>query len=135
MPSVTDFTKSLLAVLMWREDGADGILGMTAVGLVIRNRVQAGWGDWIQVMSAHALDIGKALVPWPGPDTNNPRFRAVLALADTIFDGVEGDITDGALYYANLSDPELSQWFRENILAKPDAHRRLGTVGQRTFFA
>lgn len=126
---MTDFTVSLLALLMWRENGPDGLQGMTAAGNVIRNRVAAGWsgGDWLAVMAAH--DPG---IRWPD-DIRNPRFLDVLLKAANIYDGTEPDLTGGALYYANLATP--SPWFRDNILGKPEEHPRIGTVGAQTFFA
>lgn len=140
MPTIADFTKSLLAVLIWREDSSDGLQGMTAVGLVIRNRVRAGWngGDWCAVMEAHNQFSSMVILGDPNtirwPDTRDPKFQAVLLKADNIYEGGEPDTTDGALYYANLVTMN-SPWFLENILQKPEQHRRLGTVGAQTFFA
>jgi spore germination cell wall hydrolase CwlJ-like protein len=139
MPTVSDFTKSLLAILMWREDSSDGLQGMTAVGLVVRNRVLAGWngGDWCQVMEAHNQFSSMVIVGDPNtirwPDPRDPKFQAVLRKADSIFDGSEFDITGGAKYYANLSTAN-STWFSINIIQSAD-HPRVGTVGQHTFFA
>jgi Cell Wall Hydrolase len=131
MPNVADFEKSLLALVMWRSLDSDGLQGMVAVGLVVRNRVLAGWngGNWLAVIAA----TSEYSMTWP--DTRDPMFQAVLARADSIYDGREPDITNGALYYANLSAGGLSPWFLTNILRKPEVHARLGTVGQRTFFA
>jgi hypothetical protein len=110
---------------------------MTAVGLVVRNRVMAGWngGDWCAVMEAHQKFSGTTdlvdTIRWP--DVRDPRFQAVLLKVDSIYDGTAPDITNGALYYANLAFAN-SQWFLTNIVQNP-AHPRLGTVGQQTFFA
>lgn len=130
MTGVTDFIKSMLALAMWQEDGPDGLQGMTAVGLVVRNRVVAGWcgGDWIGVIAS----VAKTEAVFP--DTRDPKFQAVLGRANSIYEGTEPDITAGGLYYARLSGPEISPWLVENILQKPEAHPRLGTVGQTTFF-
>jgi spore germination cell wall hydrolase CwlJ-like protein len=134
-----DFIKAMLAVLMWREDSGDGVQGMTAVGLVVANRVRAGWngGDWCAVMAAHnqfssmVIEGDPNTIRWP--DTRDPKFQLVLGKVDTIYDGTEYDTTDGALYYANLSTMN-SAWFRTNIVAKPEEHPRVGTVGAQTFF-
>jgi Cell Wall Hydrolase len=134
-----DFIKALLAILMYREDSSDGIQGMTAVGLVVRNRVKAGWngGDWCAVMEAHNQFSSMVILGDPNtirwPETRDPLFLSVLVKTATIFDGTEPDITDGALYYANLSVP-VGAWFLQNIVQNPAAHPRKGTVGQQTFF-
>lgn len=138
MISTSDFTKSVLALLMWREDGSDGVQGMTAVGLVVRNRVNAGWngGDWLAVMEAHdkssSVEHGDLnVIRWP--NLRDPRFQAVLTKADGIYDGDEDDITGGALYYADLA-VTITPWFTESILRQPESHPRIGTVGRQTFF-
>lgn len=130
MPTVADFEKSMLALAMWYEDGPDGLQGMVAIGLVLANRVRAGWsgGDWCAVLEGQT---DNCTMPWP--DTRDPKFQAVLAKADKIYDGTEPDITGGALYYKNLSG-EVGPWFTVNIMQRPGDHPRLGTVGQRTFF-
>jgi len=61
-------------------------------------------------------------------------FQAVLRRADRIYDGTEPDITDGALFYADLSDPGLAESFRLMILGNPESHPRIGTVGRNSFF-
>jgi hypothetical protein len=134
----TDYVKAILATIMWREDSEDGLQGMIACGLVIRNRVRAGWngGQWLEVMNAHDQFAGVIAAPGPArwPDVRDPKFQQVLWKVDAIFDGTELDITKGALYYAHLHLAN-SPWFLENITGRLDAHPRVATVGQQTFFA
>lgn len=130
----------MLALLMWREDSGDGLQGMAAVGLVVRNRVVAGWsgGDWLAVMDGHNQFSSISVLGDPGtvryPDSRDPRFLNVLIKATNIYEGTEPDTTGGALYYANLVTMN-SQWFKTAILGNPEQHRRIGTVGAQTFFA
>lgn len=137
--TISDYIKGMLATLMWREDRSDGLQGMTAVGLVVRNRVRAGWngGDWCAVMAAHNQFSSMVIIGDPNtvvwPDTRDPLFQKVLVKVETIYDGTEPDITGGALYYANLAVAD-SPWFLRNIV-QSDEHPRIGTVGKQTFFA
>lgn len=134
-----DYIKAILATLMWREDSGDGLQGMVAVGCVVRNRVLAGWngGDWLAVMTAHNQFSSMVIVGDPNtvryPDPRDAKFQSLLWDVEKIYDGSVEDITGGALYYANLNIAN-SPWFFENIVQKPDAHPRTGTVGQQTFF-
>jgi hypothetical protein len=134
-----DYVKGILATPMWREDRGDALQGMTACGLVVRNRVKAGWhgGDWIAVMSAHNQYSSMSVVGdtqtvvWG--DTSDPLFQRVLWKVDDIYSGKELDITEGALYYANLNTMN-SPWFKENIVGNPEAHPIVASVGKHKFF-
>jgi len=133
------YIKSVLATLMWREDRGDALQGMTACGLVVRNRVKAGWhgGDWIAVMTAHdqyssmSVTGDSQTVIWGEP--GNPLFDKVLMKVDDLYDGTVMDITEGALYYANLATMN-SPWFKTSICDKPDVHPIVARVGKQTYF-
>ena len=51
----SDYICCALANLMWNEPHDDLILGMTVAGLVVRNRVLAGWedGQWLRLIEKH----------------------------------------------------------------------------------
>lgn len=115
---------------------------MTAVAQVIYNRVQAGWGEWREVIDTADKFRGTQTEP-PKVDQKDMNFRRMLVLIDSIYHGINEDgggvniSTDRgdarALYYANLNDLNCP-WFQENILRK-DAHPCLATVGPLSFFA
>lgn len=147
----------MLALQAYRDAETEGISGMVAVALVIRYRVRAGFygGDWLQVLSHHQ-DYAAVHNPHTPdlPDPRHPSFSQLLQQIDGIFDGRrEDDILvpnatmgpivsfDGQperpvpLYYARLDDPNIGQWFLENISRNTDKHRLIATVGNLSFFS
>lgn len=116
----SDYVVSALATLMFNEPKEDGLLGYTACGLIIRNRVLAGWhgGNWLTLISKH--DIFSANPPavprvFVLGDPNHDRiFQRCLGIAENIFNGREKDITEGALWLGRLD--QCSEWFKENIV-------------------
>jgi Cell Wall Hydrolase len=138
-----------LANLMFNEPTADGVLGQRACGLVVRNRVNAGWGDWIKMIQEH--DKYSANAPTSLSDRRNmvigdpirdENFRRCLEIAANIYNGIEKDITKGALRYARLD--KCSEEFAEKVVrptrVNPEngctelVHNRVATIGQQQFF-
>lgn len=132
-----DYVKSQLATLMWNEDHADLLLGMTAAGLVVRNRVQGGWegGDWLKLIETFdrysASPPAQPRVLKLGNPYKDDLFRRVLGIAESIYDGREKDITYGALWYGRLD--RCSDDFKTKIVRSP-AHERIATIGLKQFF-
>jgi hypothetical protein len=115
--------------------------GMCAVAQVLANRVQAGWGEWKQVIDTAGDYRGTVNDP-PKLEPRDTAFRKMLVLIDDIYHGTADDSNvnvedeDGvkvSLYYADLNNLNRG-WFRENITAHLDEHPRLATVGPLTFF-
>lgn len=137
-----EYTKSILATLCWREDRSDALQGMVACGLVVRNRVKAGFygGDWIQVMCAHnqyssmsVVGDSQSIIYGDLRDPPAPKMRRkLMQKVETIYAGTEPDITDGSLYYGNLVNV-TSGWFKTEILGKLAQHPRVATIGRQTF--
>jgi len=136
-----------LANLMWAEQGEDLFNGMTGCGLVVRNRILAGWDnqDWVtniqkhHTYSAHPLDMPKM---WQlGDPVRNDKFRRCLGLATNIYEGREKDITAGATRYCdmrNVSEDFANKIIRPTI-THPDGsvtqvHPRVSQIGQRSYF-
>lgn len=140
----SDYVVSALATLMWSEPHDDHLLGMTACGLVVRNRKMAGWsgGDFLTLIrnhdkySANPPKTPRVLVF--GDPNRDDLFRRCLAKADMIYQGREKDITAdadsgrGALWYGRLND--CSDWFRDNIVRQMQDHPMVATVGMQKFF-
>jgi hypothetical protein len=137
-----------LANLMFNECGDDLFNGMLGVGLVVRNRVLAGWDgqNWIAVIQKHnQYSANPASEPkmWNlGDPLRDDKFRRCLAMANSIYEGREKDITKGALRYAELNN--CSEEFAEKIVrptrVNPEngcvelLHNRVAQIGKRTFF-
>ena len=135
----SSYIRALLATFCWNEPHEDALNGFIGAGLVISNRVRAGWsgGDWLAVLKSAPLFSYRALPLNPPPltfgDIRNPIFQKILQRVDTIFSGSELDFTKGALYYARLNEI-TSEWFRQEILGHLDLHPRIADAGQLTFF-
>lgn len=138
-----NYIKARLVDLMVREAYVYGSVdAMGAVGQVIANRVNAGWGDWKAVIDSAPNYTGTMTAPVK-VDSKDMTFRRVLAMVDDIYHGTADDsavnFTDGrgpmvSLYYANLA--ELNRpWFQIHVLNDLATHSRLASVAQLTFFA
>jgi hypothetical protein len=119
-----------------------GVESMCAVAQVLANRVNAGWGEWKEVLDK-ATDYSGTIVDPPTIDPRDATFRRMLTLVDDIYHGIADDsnvnIEDDrgkltALYYADLNDLGRN-WFRENVLNDLKTHPRIASVGPLTFFA
>lgn len=108
---------------------------MIAIAHVIRNRVKAGWhgGDWIKV-----LEVSIELRPIERPRVRGLSLqewtvRAFMKDIDDLYSGAMEDITNGALYYAELhtvTNPRI----RDVVLTDSRNHPRLATIGLTAFF-
>ena len=128
----------MLALVMWREARGEGRDGQRAVGHVVRNRSKAGWGSVVECI-VKKNQFTSMSVPGDGQLTKWPllsdgRFVDTLHDASRILSGEDGDLTGGALYYANL-EVATSGWFFEHIVGDPVGHPVTGVIGRHTFFA
>jgi hypothetical protein len=64
-----------------------------------------------------------------------PQFLGVLQLVDSVYDDMPDNLTDGALYYANMGSPGYSKagWFDRNIV-KSVEHPKLTQIGTTSYF-
>jgi hypothetical protein len=120
-----------------------GTACMLAVAQVIANRVNAGWGEWKNVLDRAHLYVGTEVNINAPIDPKDFTFRRILGMIDDVYlgtaDSTNVNITDDrgklvALYYADLSNL-TRDWFHTTITDHIDRHPRLATVGPLTFFA
>jgi len=121
---------------MWNESHDDLLLGMTLCGLVVRNRVLAGWedGQWLRLIQKHhAFNFAgdRSAIKFGDPH-HDQIFRRCLAVADNIYNGRERDITEGALWYGRLN--ECTEEFKEKIVRQMAAHPMIATIGRNACF-
>lgn len=128
----------MLALTAYREARGEGKDGMLAVMCVIRNRVNAKWGDWDHVItqkwqfsSITAPGDGQ-LVVWP--DSPNAVFELAMQLAQGVYDGTTADITGGALFYFNRKTTPANSSFWKTVANNPTYHIS-ATIGSHEFFA
>jgi spore germination cell wall hydrolase CwlJ-like protein len=131
MTTLDDYNKVLLALVIYREARGDGPEAMRAVAHVVRNRVNAHWGDYELVIckrnqfsSMSVLGDTQTII-WPvGNDIP-------LTIAETVYSGEDPDNTKGSLYYANEATV-TSGWYLETIINGP-GHPVMATIGKQTF--
>lgn len=130
-----DYNTFLLALTMQREARGEGRDGMRAVGHVVHNRNQAGWGtiyDCItkknQFSSISVLGDSQT-IHFPKPAD----FLNACYDAKRILDGEDSDLTEGALYYYNPKTA-TSPWFERTIAADPVNHPITLVLGSHQFF-
>ena len=134
----SDYVISALETLMYNETHEDLLLGMTVCGLIVRNRVLAGWenGQWLRLIIQHDQyhfpEDNSPRVMKLGDPHNDQIFRRCLATAENIYNGRERDITEGALWYCKLN--ECSEEFKEKIVRQMQNHAMIATVGRRSCF-
>jgi hypothetical protein len=120
------YVKAQLAVEAWRHGHTYG--GATAMLLIahcIANRVRAGWGDWLYVIDRIPLFSAKNINEQPKgqPQLMDPNFIKLLQEIEAIYDGSRPDPTLGGLYFADLGDI-TREWFKAEVLARPEEHPR-----------
>jgi len=131
-----------LALCVWKEARGEGENGMRAVAHVIMNRVgKPGFGNTIQAVIFDRNQFTSMSVPSDPeydlePQNGDPQYEYCETLAQNI--GTDPDLTNGALYYANLKNV-TSGWF-ERVISGPNGegtpeHPLLATVGEQSFFA
>ncbi len=140
----SDYIVFALSTLMFNEPKDDGFLGMTTCGLLIRNRVLAGWEgqNWLKLIqdydkySANPPSLPRVMV-WGDP-IRDDKFRRCLGIANSIYEGREKDIIFGATRACRLN--ECSEEFANKIVRPKDpltglqVHPRVAQVGQSSFF-
>ena len=82
-----DYSKAMLASLMWRAANHISFPAMVAVGLCVRNRVKDG--NWLPVIDKiNAQNVATGI---DCTDARDPKFQDVLTAVDGIFDGTRAD--------------------------------------------
>jgi N-acetylmuramoyl-L-alanine amidase len=126
-----EYSKFLLALVIYREARGEGEVGMIAVAHVIANRCFT-WGKSYHDVILGQNQFSSMSVP------NDPELHVWPALGDPVFDiaeaaysGFSKDPTGGALYYANES-VVTSGWYQRNVMDNPE-HPVLVVLGRHTF--
>lgn len=141
-----DVDRVLLVRYAVQEVGARGSLEqLKAVCFCLRNRVRAGWGEWIDVIQdADGKRCNEPLEPTL-IDLSNRAYQRLLHDVDDIYFGM-GNPSDGytfedaicntdqpAFYWLFLDRP-MSDWFKVNISGHPENHPNTCTMGSMLFF-
>lgn len=117
------------------EEGAihGGVNNMLAIAHVLRNRVFAGWGDWLEVVTRAGDKRANVDLP-EKPDLRTNNVRVLLNRIDEIYTRADtNDLTGGALFYCEPNKP-LAPWFKEEVLLRPEDHPRVAHIGLVWFY-
>lgn len=117
------------------EEGArhGGVNNMLAVACVLRNRVFAGWGDWLEVVQ-RAGEKRATEYPPQAPLLRSGNVRVLLNRIDDVYTRADAnDLTGGALFYFEPGFP-TAEWFTREVIGRPDDHPRVAHVGPVWFF-
>lgn len=110
-----------------------GVTNMLAIAHVLRNRVFAGWGDWVDVVQRAADKRGTIYAHYM-PNLRSGNVRALLNQIDEIYTRPEvTDPTGGALFYFEPGTPP-AEWFTREIIGKSHEHPRSAHIGPVWFF-
>jgi hypothetical protein len=110
-----------------------GVNNMMAIAYVLRNRVFAGWGDWLEVVQ-RAPEKRVTLYDPYIPNLRSSNVRALLNRIDEVYTRADvSDITGGALFYFEPNQP-AAEWFTREILKRPEDHPRSAHIGPVWFF-
>jgi hypothetical protein len=115
-----DFRNNIVALACWRAARTELPAVMLSVGMVFKNRAEAGWFD--EDLYANATHW---LVENPGefPDPRDPQFQQMLSKLDLVLSGEVPDKTGGAM------------WFfpKENLTVVPETFTITSTIGNLVF--
>jgi hypothetical protein len=130
----SDYITASLATLLTNQSKTDHLIGLGAQALMIRNRVLAGWSDWLNAINDYekysaSPQTGRLLLG----SMNDIFFIRLLGLCSNVIAGLEKDTTAGGLWCARLNEI-TSDKFLADIVRQPESHPRIAQVGQLVFF-
>lgn len=111
-----------------------GVNNMLAICHVLRNRVFAGWGDWVDVCSRAAERRATIYPDSTPPNLKTNSVRILLSRVDEIYAKTDlADLSGGALFYMDQNYP-VEDWFMKEVIGFPDEHKRTAHIGPVWFF-
>lgn len=111
---------ALLALCLWREARGEGHAGMTAVGCIVRNRVQKRNSSYYaevtrplqfsSMTAPHDPQLG--FYPTPG----DVAWTQAQLIAGNLIDGDVADITNGSTLYYDESISFPAKWDKSKVI-------------------
>jgi hypothetical protein len=110
-----------------------GVNNMLAVAQVLRNRVFAGWGDWLEVLQRAPEKRATVYAP-DMPNLRSGNVRVLLNKIDEVYTQADmSDLSGGALFYFEPGYP-YPDWFSREIINRPEDHPRTAHIGPIWFY-
>lgn len=119
---------------------------MKAICYCLRNRVRAGWGEWMDVIETADEHRGNEPNELIRIDHNGRAYQRLLHEADDIYFGHSSSYGDGptledtlcakdrpCFYWLYLNRP-MRQWFKDTIATDKQNHPSNATMGLMMFF-
>lgn len=107
---------------------------------IVANRVRGGWGSWLQMIDRIPNYMAEnEIPPLTHPPIFEPSFVKLMQCVDGIFDNSTKDMSNGALYWGDLTNLQ-SPWFREKIVDAKNPvtgerqHPMIGNINSLSFF-
>ena len=143
--TLNDLQRAAVALFAAREAGPEGSLDqMRAICHIIRNRVQAGWCEGY--LDAVEMDYTVNADPQGMKGVLSLKDRNLAQLAkeiDEIFYGQDESETAricgrqdkerGPVLYWCFIDRPVTDWFKENIVRRPEEHRQRAQIGNMMY--
>lgn len=119
---------------------------MKAICYCLRNRVRAGWGEWMDVIETadeHRANVPNELIRI---DHNSRTYQRLLHDVDDIYFGHNSSYGDGPTledtlcakerpnFYWLFLDRPMRQWFKDNIAGDKENHPSNATMALMMFF-
>jgi hypothetical protein len=131
------------ALCAWREERSNGIEGMRVVLHNIALRAERWYGATSEAIhtAIFAKNQFSSMSRSSDPQFHllpaavDQRYKQALALAPEVFDGIDPDVTNGALYYANLASIDQGGWFARHIVGDPAQHPEVAKIRDITCYA
>jgi hypothetical protein len=119
---------------------------MKSICYCLRNRVRAGWGEWVEVIEGADETLGNEPMEPTPLDTSSRAYQRLLYDVDDIYFSHNSDMSEGAtleealcskehpcFYWLFLNRP-MQQSFKDNIASQPKNHPSNVTMGTMMFF-
>jgi hypothetical protein len=143
-----DVDRVMLVRYAVQEAGPKGSLEqMKAICYCLRNRVRAGWGEWMDVIeSADEHRANEPAEPMRIDHTSRAYQRLLHDVDDIYFGHSSTDFGEGTTLEDSLCDKErpnfywlflnrpTRQWFTDNIAGDKENHPSRATMGLMLFF-
>lgn len=142
-----DVDRVMLVRYAVQEAGPRGSLEqMKAICYCLRNRVRAGWGEWIHVIESADESRGNELNEPTRIDTSSRAYQRLLHDVDDIYFSHSSEMGEGmtledtlcdkrrpCFYWLFLNRP-MRPWFKDNIAGDKENHPSNATMGLIMFF-
>ncbi len=120
--------------MIWGEQRSQGLDAMAAAAWISKNRYNAGWGSYEQIITRaqfHGLATPTAVTGLSGPDAT--AWTEALRIAQGVVDGTIADPTGGALYFGN-DVPDANVLVRMRACTKSNSSFSYGRIAGTNFY-